>query len=391
MSPAATSAERATEAATSAGRATTPAASGGWAGSDEGLVLDGVTRRYAVGGAAALDGLTVPVPGGACLVLLGPSGSGKSTALRLVAGLEPLDAGRVLLDGADLAGVPPERRRMAMLAQRPLLFGHLSVLDNVAFPHTVRGVPRRRAHADARARLDAVGLPGFERRRPGELSGGQQQRVALARALAAGPRVLLLDEPTTGLDTGARAEVHELLRRVRADLTLLLVTHDPVEAATLADRPGDRVAVLRDGLLQQHAPVGELYARPASLTVARLLGGRTEVPGTVRAGRHVSPLGALQLPVPVPAGPGVLVVRPELVELVPAGSGIAGTVAEVRVLGARALVTVAVAGAGGTARVHAEAPLGRQPAVGDPVGLRVPVDVRTVVPPSEDGERQQLP
>ncbi len=355
------------------------------------LVLSGLTRRYAVGGPPALDALDAAVPAGSCLALLGPSGSGKSTALRLVAGLEPLDGGRVELDGEDLAGVPPERRRMAMLAQRPLLFPHLSVLDNVAFAGTVRGVARRTAHADAREHLAAVGLPGYERRRPGELSGGQQQRVALARALAARPRVLLLDEPTTGLDTTARAEVHELLHRVRSDLILLLVTHDPAEAATLADRADDRVAVLQLGRLLQHAPVADLYARPASLTVARLLGGRTEVTGTVAGGRHVSPLGALELPGPAPEGAGVLVVRPELVDLVATGAGIPGEVVEVRVLGARALVTVAVTSPGGTAQVHAEAPLGRQPALGEQVGLRIPAGTWTVVPAeaSEDGERQQ--
>ncbi len=354
----------------------------GPAGTGAELVLTGLRRRYPGADRDALTGLDVVVPAGACLAVLGRSGSGKTTALRLVAGLEPADGGAVVLGGADLAGVPPERRGMAVLSQRPLLFPHLDVGDNVAFADVVAGRPRREARARAREQLARVGLTGLERRRPSALSGGQAQRVALARALTSAPRVLLLDEPTTGLDSGTRSEVHDLLRAVRTatGVTTVLVTHDPAEAAALADGPADRVAVLEDGHLLQHAPLAELYARPASLPVARLLGGRTEVPGTVAAGAHRSALGAV--PVDAPDGPGVLVVRPELVGLGPATSGPAGTVVDVRGLGARWAVAVEVAGDGHpTATVHAEVGPADRPAPGDRVGLLLPAGAATVVRP----------
>ncbi len=341
------------------------------------LELAGLRRRYPGADRDALAGLDVAVPAGSCLAVLGPSGSGKTTVLRLVAGLEVPDAGTVGIDGVDLAGVPPERRGMAVLSQRPLLFPHLDVADNVAFPARVAGRSRRVARAEAAQHLAAVGLAGLDRRRPAALSGGQAQRVALARALASRPRVLLLDEPTTGLDSATRSEVHDLLRTVRADTgtTTVLVTHDPAEAAVLGDGPDDRVAVLDAGRLQQHAPVAELYARPASLTVARLLGGRTEVPGTVREGRHVSALGAV--PVAAPEGPGVLVVRPELVGLGPPGDR-TGSVVDVRGLGARWLVTVEVTADGHpVATVHAE--VGRRPSPGDRVGVELPEGAASVV------------
>ncbi len=341
------------------------------------LELAGLHRRYPGADRDALVGLDVEVPAGSCLAVLGPSGSGKTTVLRLVAGLELPDAGAVRVDGVDLAGVPPERRGMAVLSQRPLLFPHLDVADNVAFAARVAGRSRREARAEAAQQLALVGLTGLDRRRPSALSGGQAQRVALARALTSHPRVLLLDEPTTGLDSATRSEVHDLLRAVReaTGTTTVLVTHDPAEAAVLGDLPGDRVAVLDAGRLHQHAPVADLYARPASLTVARLLGGRTEVPGVVRSGRHVSALGAV--PVAGPEGPGVLVVRPELVGLGPPGAR-TGTVVDVRGLGARWLVRVEVTADGHpAATVHAE--VGRRPSPGERVGVELPAGAATVV------------
>ncbi|SNS84752.1 putative spermidine/putrescine transport system ATP-binding protein [Geodermatophilus pulveris] len=346
------------------------------------LDLEGLTRVHASGSAPALDGFTLDVPAGSCVAVLGPSGSGKSTVLRLTAGLDEPTAGSVRLDGRDLAGVPPERRGMAMVFQRPLLFPHLSVRDNVAFADRVRGVPRRRARERAEEYLGLVQLAGYGDRPARALSGGQEQRVALARALAAEPRVLLLDEPFSALDTALRAEMHDLLAdlRLRLDPTVLLVTHDPAEADALADA----VAVLDGGRLQQAGPLGELYARPASLAVSRLLGGRTEVPGTVRDGVHTSALGPLALPGPVPDGPGVLVVRPEAVRVTAPGdpaADVTGTVVRVRRRGLRALVVVQVPGPVGTA-VEAELAAGEELPAGRPVGLVLPVGARTVVPPA---------
>ncbi|MFQ1002187.1 ABC transporter ATP-binding protein [Modestobacter sp. SSW1-42] len=344
------------------------------------LQLTGLTRLH--GTVPALEDLTLAVPAGACVAVLGPSGSGKSTVLRLTAGLDAPTRGSVHLDGRDLAGVVPERRGMAMVFQRPLLFPHLSVRDNVGFADRVRGVPRRRARERAEHHLDLVQLRGYGNRPARALSGGQEQRVALARALAAEPRVLLLDEPFSALDTALRAEMHELVAdlRQRVDTTVLLVTHDPAEADVLADT----VAVLDGGRLQQHGPLRELYAAPASLAVSRLLGGRTEVPGTVTGGRHHSPLGALS--VTAPDGPGVLVIRPEAVTVTAPGdpsADVRGTVVRVRRRGLRALVTVEV----GTATVDGELAPGEELPVGTAVGLRLPVADRCVVPPSDDGQR----
>jgi putative spermidine/putrescine transport system ATP-binding protein len=346
------------------------------------LRLEGLTRLHGPAAAPALVDFDLDVPAGSSVAILGPSGSGKSTVLRLTAGLDEPTAGSVSLDGVDLAGMAPERRRMAMVFQRPLLFPHLTVLDNVAFADRVRGVPRGDARQRARQFLDLVQLPGFERRAPRSLSGGQEQRVALARALAAEPRVLLLDEPFSALDTGLREEMYELLEDLRVQLspTILLVTHDHREADALADS----VAVLDSGRLLQSGPMRRLYTRPESLAVSRLLGGRNEIAGEVRGGRHHSALGALWLPAPAPDGPAVLVVRQEAVVLTGADDVEAdarGTVVRARRWGPRSLVTVEVPGSGGLppARVAVELPPGRAPATGRAVGLRLPFDERAVV------------
>lgn len=350
------------------------------------LSLHGLTRHYD-GSVPAVSDLTLDAPAGSCLAVVGPSGSGKTTVLRLASGLDRPDRGDVRLDGASVLGVPPEERGMAMVFQRPLLFPHHSVLDNVAFSARVRGAGRRRARADAEEYLELVQLGGFGSRRPGELSGGQEQRVALARALAARPRVLLLDEPFSALDVALRAEMHDLVRQVRAALepTIVLVTHDQAEAASLADC----VAVLAAGRLVQHDTVDRIYSRPTSLATARQMGGRNEVPGEVRGHHHHSALGSVALPVDVrpPQGPGVLVFRQEAVQVTDPGHADAdGTVVASRPVGARRLLTIEIAGnatryGGPSVRVHAEIPPGRRVADGDRVAIRLSPDALAVVPP----------
>ena len=253
-----------------------------------GLTLAGITRRFTPDQPAALAEVDLHVPPGSCTALLGPSGSGKTTLLRAAAGLDPVDAGSVHLDGRDLARVAPERRSMAMVFQRPLLFPHLTVRDNVAFPGRATGLSRREARDEAMRFLHLVGLPQLADRDVRALSGGQQQRVALARALAARPKALLLDEPFAALDPTLRAEMHELLLELRAVLepTVLLVTHDHEEASALADD----VAVLIAGRLVQNDPVDIVYRRPAGVEVHRLLGGVNELPGPGRPWR--APLAA---------------------------------------------------------------------------------------------------
>jgi len=369
------------------------------------LTLRGLTRHYPGSRAAALSSLDLTVPAGACLALLGPSGSGKTTVLRLAGGLDRPDAGDVLLDGRSVLDVAPEHRGMAMVFQRPLLFPHRNVLDNVAFAARVRGTPRRKAREQARDYLDLVHLPDLGHRRPSELSGGQQQRVAVARALAARPRVLMLDEPFSALDAPLREEMHDLVRQIREALepTIVLVTHDQHEAAALADE----VAVLSEGRLAQHDTVDRLYTRPLSLLVARQMGGRNEVPGEVRGHHHHSVLGSLALPVDVrpPQGPGFLVFRQESVHVTEPDDrdvDARGTVTTVRVIGARQLLTIRpdpVDEASGALtrepHIHAETPPGHRARTGSRVGIRLSPHALAVVPPppawQEEGVQHAAP
>ena len=261
------------------------------------LLLDGVSKSFSTEHAPALDDVTLEVPAGSCTAILGPSGSGKSTILRVMAGLDFVTGGQVLVNGTDVAGLVPEKRGMGMVFQRPLLFPHLSVLDNVAFAERVSGVSRATARTNAEQYLEMVQLAGYGKRSVQELSGGQEQRVAIARALAAKPEVLLLDEPFSALDPALRTDMHELIADIRAALspTIVLVTHDRDEASAVADR----IAILHQGELLQHDTVEIIYTRPSSLRVARLMGGLNEIAGTVTAGIHSSAMGRVAVGVDV--------------------------------------------------------------------------------------------
>jgi thiamine transport system ATP-binding protein len=221
-------------------------------------------------GEAVLDGASLDVSDGEVVTVLGPSGSGKTTLLRVIAGLQPPDAGRVLLDGVDIAGTPPHRRGMGLVFQDHALFPHRDVFGNVAFGLRMRGDTAEAIAARTTELLELVGLAGFERRSVGTLSGGEQQRVALARALAPEPRVLLLDEPLGSLDRRLRDRLLEDLAALfdRLALTAVYVTHDQTEAFAL----GDRVAVMRAGRVVQVATPDELWSRPLDADVARFLG-----------------------------------------------------------------------------------------------------------------------
>jgi thiamine transport system ATP-binding protein len=232
------------------------------------LRVEGVTVRY--DGDAALADASLDVSAGETVTVLGPSGSGKTTLLRVIAGLQVPDGGKVVLDGRDLAGVPPHRRGVGLVFQDHALFPYRDVAGNVGF-----GLRMRRDGAETIAKrtaelLDLVGLTGFGRRSVGTLSGGEQQRVALARALAPEPRLLLLDEPLGSLDRRLRDRLLEDLARLfdELDLTAVYVTHDQTEAFAL----GDRVAVMRDGRVVQVASPDDLWARPLDADVARFLG-----------------------------------------------------------------------------------------------------------------------
>ncbi len=325
--------------------------------------------------APALDGVDLRVEPGEMLALIGPSGSGKTTLLRVVTGLDTPQQGDVRVAGRSVLALPPERRGMSMMFQKPHLFPHLDVVDNVAFADRVAGHGRRAARQRAARFLDLVHLRELAARRPRELSGGQEQRVALARALAARPEVLLLDEPFSALDAGLRSAMHTLLGEVRAALepTVVMVSHDMTEAGL-----ADRVAVLTDGRLEQVGRLDELYRAPASLSVARLLGGFTEVPGELDGSQHRSALGTLRVvdalrSVPVGA-PATLLVRQEAVAVLAdpgPDAAVSGRVAALTRNGVRQVVDVEVGRGPGRIVVRAELEVGRRAAIGDRVHLRV--------------------
>ncbi len=228
-----------------------------------------------------LAGVSLEVEPGEIFALLGPSGSGKTTMLRLLAGFEELDRGRLLIADQAVEHLPPARRGVGMLFQSYALFPHLSVAENVAFGLKVRGGGQGEVQRRVAEMLELVRLSGFEARRIAELSGGQQQRVALARALAPRPRVLLLDEPLSNLDPALREETRADLRRAvkRTGITTVLVTHEQEEAFEL----GERIGVLGGGRLEQVAAPAELYQAPASRFVATFVGRCSVLPGVVEA------------------------------------------------------------------------------------------------------------
>ncbi len=345
------------------------------------LVLDRLDKSF--GEQAVLRELSLAVEKGEILALLGPSGSGKTTALRLIAGFERADRGRIVVDGADVTPLPPERRHFGMVFQHYALFPHLTVGENVAFgllSRKDRTEPKAETARRVAAALSLVDLPGYEGRRVGEISGGQQQRVALARALAPEPRVLLLDEPLSNLDPTLRERTRRELRAAiqRVGITTVLVTHEQEEAFHL----GDRVAVLHGGRLHQVGSPEELYERPATRFVATFVGRASVLPGVVEGD------GAVWVPHPGSGGPTTgpvrwsavrspeaeelkageevdLVVRPESLAFVDSHDprALAGRVIERRYAGPVTYYQVALAAGG---EVEVLAPSGAA-AVGDAV------------------------
>jgi len=305
------------------------------------LTLDRLDKSFQTN--RVLRELSLEIGKGEVLALLGPSGSGKTTALRLIAGFESPDRGRILVEGEEVTGLPPSRRRFGMVFQHYALFPHLTVGENVAFGLEKAGKEEaRRRVAEALAQVD---LPGFEARRVGEISGGQQQRVALARALAPEPRVLLLDEPLSNLDPTLRERTRRELRSAirKIGITTVLVTHEQEEAFHL----GDRVAVLHAGILQQVGSPEDLYERPATRFVAGFVGRASAFPGIYEGdGKVRLPSGETWASEPagdLKAGEAVeLVVRPE--SLVFVQGGLPGRVTERRYAGPVSYFQVALDG-----------------------------------------------
>jgi spermidine/putrescine transport system ATP-binding protein len=286
--------------------------------------LVGLEKRFE--DVTAVAGIDLDVPGGEFFALLGPSGCGKTTTLRLVAGFEQPTAGRILLDGVDMARTPPHKRKVNTVFQSYALFPFLDVADNVAFGLRFQDVGKAEARRRVAEALALVQLQGLERRRPAQLSGGQQQRVALARALVLNPSVLLLDEPLGALDAKLRKALQVELKALQetVGITFIYVTHDREEALTMSDR----LAVMAGGRIEQVGAPAQLYEEPATTYVAGFLGVANLFPATAKGadggGRCRLRLGDFDLEAAggdtAASGEVRVVIRPERVQLEPYGS-----------------------------------------------------------------------
>jgi ABC-type Fe3+/spermidine/putrescine transport system ATPase subunit len=339
------------------------------------VVIEQLSKHY--GDVVALDRVDAVIERGSFTTLLGRSGSGKTTLLMCLAGFTPPSHGRVMVDGADLTGVVPERRNFGVVFQGYALFPHLTVAQNIGFPLRMRGAPRA-AIRDATARMLAlVQLEDYAARKPAELSGGQQQRVALARALSFDPALVLLDEPLSALDRELRESLRTELRRIHRSTgaTFIMVTHDQEEALSLSDR-----VILLDGgrIVQQGAPQ-EIYHRPRSLFAARFVGQTNLFAVTLehRTGDQavcLAPDGSrftVALDGAVPDGALRLSVRPEAMRLDGDGeNGLPGTIAAVSFEGFDRLVEVDTALGRQLVRIRAHE--GAALAVGTAVTVRWP-------------------
>jgi thiamine transport system ATP-binding protein len=325
-----------------------------------GLSITDLSVRY--GALVAVDDVSLELPQGEVLAVLGASGCGKSTLLRAVAGLEPPTAGTIAFDGDDLAGVPTHRRGFALMFQDGQLFNHQSVAANVGYPLRIRHRPRGRVAERVTELLELVGLAGYGDRAPATLSGGERQRVALARALAVEPRLLLLDEPLSALDASLRERLAGDLREIltRAGTTALLVTHDHEEAFAVADR----MALMRDGRLVQSGTPAEVWAHPVDADAAAFLGYASVLDGE-RAAVVLTAAGLTAAGAP-PAGQVAL--RRSALRVEPSGA-LAGTVLAARATPEATRLVVDVTGVG---VVEAVAPAtGPAPGPGEHVRLAV--------------------
>jgi ABC-type Fe3+/spermidine/putrescine transport system ATPase subunit len=328
------------------------------------LRLENLSYRYPRVKESALSGLSLEVKPGELVAFLGPSGCGKTTALRLLSGLLRPTSGEVLVNGSSVLGAPPERRGVAMVFQKALLFPHMSVAANVGFGLRMRGIGQIEDRVNDALRQ--VRMEDFAGRRPDELSGGQQQRVALARALVTRPQLLLLDEPLSALDANLREEMRGLIKEVQREggYTTVFVTHDQEEAVVLADR----IALLFDGVLQMYDRPRAFYDRPTSRRVAEFFGATNFIAGHAGNGRVETPLGTLRLAGEAPPGDVTLTIRPEAVRLEAGENAFPARVTRVTYLGTRVVCGLEAAGV----ELQVALPPQARPREGEGVMARLP-------------------
>ncbi len=310
---------------------------------DGGVVFERVSKRY--GGVTAVDDVSFEVAKGELVTLLGPSGCGKTTTLRMVAGLEAVTSGRVLIGGSDVTLRAANERDVSMVFQSYALFPHMTVLDNVCYGPLSLRIDKAKAREMARAKLAMLGLSDFEARLPSELSGGQQQRVAVARSLVLEPAVLLFDEPLSNLDAKLRRRVREEIRELQQSLslTVLYVTHDQEEALAVSDH----IIVMNGGRIAQQGTPNDLYETPRSRFLADFIGDANLVDGrlAVDGASAVFSAGGVSAPVRadgVAPGDATLALRPHRLRVVDAGAGVLpGVCKRVAYLGSRVEYVVA--------------------------------------------------
>ena len=336
------------------------------------IVFEGVEKRYP-DGYAAIQNLDLTIEDGEFLVLVGPSGCGKSTALRMIAGLEEITGGRLMIGDVVANGLAPRDRDIAMVFQSYALYPHMTVAENIGFGLSVRGVDKAEIDRKVRDTARLLELDPYLSRKPGQLSGGQRQRVAMGRALVRAPKAFLMDEPLSNLDARLRGQMRAEIARLQklSGITTVYVTHDQIEAMTM----GDRVAVMRAGLLQQLDTPRALYDTPANLFVAGFIGtpAMNFLKASLEKGVNglIAAAGGFSLPVPE----GVLGQRPALIEhlgkdivvgiraealtiadeLHGSTGAVTGTIAFIEDFGATKLVHLDIGGAGKLEEIAAEA------------------------------------
>jgi multiple sugar transport system ATP-binding protein len=343
------------------------------------------TRVYPGADAPAVDALDLHVEDGEFMVLVGPSGSGKTTALRMLAGLEEVDAGSIYIGDRDVTDVAPKNRDVSMVFQNYALYPYLTVAANIGFPLKVARVKKDVRDRRVREVAKLLGLEDYLDRKPGQLSGGQRQRVAMGRAIVRLPQVFLMDEPLSNLDAKLRVQMRADIAALQSDfgITTVYVTHDQAEAMTL----GHRVAVLRDAKLQQCDAPRALYERPTNTFVAGFIGSPAMNLCTVPLANGAVSFGGVNVPVPKGSTGGssvVLGLRPESLEL--ASEGLPAEVQVVEEVGADAYVFCVAEVAGETTKLVARGDARRVPARGERVTLRPRGDEAHLFRP-DTGER----